>query len=77
MLTRRYFVALALLIWPLLLIVMNMIYMPLSEEPGLGQRFGADYQEYARHVPRWLPRRTPGHLLTTINPDCPQHPIPA
>ena len=34
----------------------NAIFFPLSEEPGLRQRFGAEYDEYARNVPRWLPR---------------------
>jgi len=49
----------ALLIWALIFTVVNMIYIPLLEEPGLRDRFGADYDDYARHVPRWLPRRTP------------------
>jgi protein-S-isoprenylcysteine O-methyltransferase Ste14 len=26
------------------------------EEPHLRRRFGADYDEYRRHVPRWIPR---------------------
>jgi len=26
------------------------------EEPGLGRRFGADYDDYCRRVPRWFPR---------------------
>jgi protein-S-isoprenylcysteine O-methyltransferase Ste14 len=26
------------------------------EEPHLRQRFGADYDEYVRHVPRWVPQ---------------------
>jgi protein-S-isoprenylcysteine O-methyltransferase Ste14 len=47
------------LAWALIVITVNMVYMPLVEEPGLRQRFGADYDEYARNVPRWLPRRTP------------------
>jgi protein-S-isoprenylcysteine O-methyltransferase Ste14 len=34
----------------------NAIYFPLSEEPGLKRRFGAEYDEYARNVPRWIPR---------------------
>lgn len=37
----------------------NAIYFPLSEEKALRRRFGADYERYARHVPRWLPRLTP------------------
>lgn len=27
------------------------------EEPRLGRRFGTAYEEYRRHVPRWIPRR--------------------
>jgi protein-S-isoprenylcysteine O-methyltransferase Ste14 len=34
----------------------NAIYFPLVEEPGLGRRFGNEYQTYREHVPRWLPR---------------------
>ncbi|MBT8453512.1 MAG: hypothetical protein KJO40_16230 [Deltaproteobacteria bacterium] len=26
---------------------------------ALVKRFGEEYSEYARHVPRWIPRRTP------------------
>jgi protein-S-isoprenylcysteine O-methyltransferase Ste14 len=31
------------------------------EEPALRRRFGAAYETYLRHVPRWLPgpRRAP------------------
>jgi protein-S-isoprenylcysteine O-methyltransferase Ste14 len=29
------------------------------EEPALARKFGAEYEEYRRHVPRWLPRLTP------------------
>jgi protein-S-isoprenylcysteine O-methyltransferase Ste14 len=31
------------------------------EEPLLRQRFGDAWDEYARHVPGWLPRPTPWH----------------
>ncbi len=47
------------LIWALIVIAVNLVYIPLSEEPGLRQRFGVDYDEYARHVPRWIPRLSP------------------
>jgi protein-S-isoprenylcysteine O-methyltransferase Ste14 len=26
------------------------------EEPHLRKRFGADYDEYQRHIPRWIPQ---------------------
>jgi protein-S-isoprenylcysteine O-methyltransferase Ste14 len=39
--------------------VFNTIYFILSEEPGLEKRFGADYVEYKKNVPRWIPRLKP------------------
>ena len=29
----------------------------LLEEPQTRRRFGADYDDYCRRVPRWIPRR--------------------
>ena len=49
----------ALLAWAALVTLVNAIYIPLLEEPGLVQRFGAEYETYRRNVPRWLPRREP------------------
>ena len=40
-------------------LVLNLIYIPLSEEPGLVRRFGDDYLHYTQNVPRWIPRLTP------------------
>lgn len=37
----------------------NHIYFVYSEEPGLVKRFGDDYIEYKKNVPRWIPRLTP------------------
>jgi len=54
-----FFGSISLLIWALFVVGLNLIYIPLSEEPGLRKRFGAEYDEYARNVPRWIPRRTP------------------
>ncbi len=47
------------LVWFGVFVLVNMVYMPLSEEPGLEKRFGEDYRVYKADVPRWLPRLTP------------------
>ena len=39
--------------------VLNAVYIPLSEEPGLVNRFGDEYLTYKQNVPRWIPRLTP------------------
>lgn len=41
-------------------------FVRLYEEPVLARKFGADYEEYRRNVPRWLPRPTPWR------PECPE-----
>jgi len=38
---------------------MNTIYFIFSEEPGLEKRFGVEYIEYKKNVPRWIPRLKP------------------
>jgi protein-S-isoprenylcysteine O-methyltransferase Ste14 len=40
-------------------VAINLIYMPLIEEPGLMDRFGVEYAQYKQHVPRWIPRLKP------------------
>ena len=54
----------ALLYYFLLVVAMQMVHVPLNEERWLRRGFGAEYEEYCRHVPRWLPRRTPYELRT-------------
>lgn len=39
--------------------VVNTVYFIFSEEPGLEKRFGEEYMEYKRNVPRWIPRLKP------------------
>ena len=53
------FTSTALLAWSALFLAINAIWFPLVEEPGLRQRFGADYEAYRAAVPRWLPRLRP------------------
>lgn len=36
-----------------------MLFVLLYEEPTLRNKFGADYEQYCKHVPRWIPRVRP------------------
>lgn len=47
--------------WAALFLAVNHVYFVLSEEPGLANRFGQEYDDYRRHVPRWIPRLRPWH----------------
>jgi protein-S-isoprenylcysteine O-methyltransferase Ste14 len=46
----------ALLGWLALFAAANVIYIRVSEEPGLRARFGQPYLDYCARVPRWLPK---------------------
>lgn len=35
------------------------LFVTFYEEPTLARQFGASYDEFSNHVPRWLPRLTP------------------
>jgi protein-S-isoprenylcysteine O-methyltransferase Ste14 len=47
------------LMWALVFLAVNVVYIPLLEEPMLARRFGPSYEEYCRHVPRLIPRVRP------------------
>lgn len=49
----------AIACWFGIFVMSNVIHFMLSEEPGLRRRFGSEYEEYYRNVPRFLPRLTP------------------
>ena len=48
--------SLPLLLWFGGVVLVNVVYMPLVEEPGLSRRFGEEYEVYCANVPRWIPR---------------------
>ena len=50
------FGSLALVFYVLVFITANLLYVPLIEEPRLVRRFGDEYLEYKKEVPRWLPK---------------------
>lgn len=52
------FGSVGVLLWAVGFFALNATYIPLVEERGLERRFGDQYVEYRRHVPRWVPRTT-------------------
>ena len=46
-------------VWALIFLGMNLVYIPLFEEPFLRVRFGDSYHEYCQNVPRIFPRLRP------------------
>jgi protein-S-isoprenylcysteine O-methyltransferase Ste14 len=46
-------------VWAAAFLSLNLLYIPLMEEPQLERRFGESYREYRRHVRRVLPRLRP------------------
>ena len=50
--------------WAGLFALINLIYIPLSEEPMLEARFGEPYRRYRRAVRRFVPRVRPWTLDT-------------
>jgi protein-S-isoprenylcysteine O-methyltransferase Ste14 len=42
--------------WIIWFVAVNVFVMA-YEEPALRRRFGASYDEYVRHVGRWIPTR--------------------
>jgi protein-S-isoprenylcysteine O-methyltransferase Ste14 len=48
-------------LWAAAFLLLNLIYIPLVEEPRLMKRFGDEYRRYRNHVPRFFPRVRPWH----------------
>lgn len=46
-------------IWTVMFSIVNTAFFIFKEEPDMLARFGASYEHYMQHVPRWIPRITP------------------
>jgi protein-S-isoprenylcysteine O-methyltransferase Ste14 len=45
-----------ILIWAICFFVINNIFFLAYEEPNLEKKFGDEYRQYKKNVPRWIPR---------------------
>ena len=48
-----------ILLWMILFFLINQFWFLLFEEPSLEKRFGAEYRDYKKRVPRWVPNLQP------------------
>ncbi len=59
-----YLASVSMVIFAFVAILLIHTFVVLAEEPGLRKRFGKEYEDYCRTVPRWIPRITNRHLPT-------------
>jgi len=57
-----YLTSAAMALFALVAFLLFHTYVVCAEEPGLRRRFGQEYEDYCRAVPRWIPRFTHRHL---------------
>lgn len=50
--------SLNILIWTGIFFLINNLFFVVYEEPNLEKKFGDEYREYKKNVPRWIPRLT-------------------
>jgi protein-S-isoprenylcysteine O-methyltransferase Ste14 len=53
-----FFASWSIAVWAAIFFAINATYIPIVEERGLLRRFGAEYDSYRQHVPRWIPKRS-------------------
>src|SRR5271157_3227762 len=53
----------AMVLYALVVFLLVHTFVVLVEEPGLRKRFGQEYQDYCKRVPRWVPRPPLQRLL--------------
>lgn len=53
--TALYFWSLAMAVFLLVLLITSNLFVHFNEEPHLRRAFGQEYENYCKHVGRWLP----------------------
>ncbi|TXT62863.1 MAG: conserved membrane protein of unknown function [Promethearchaeota archaeon] len=50
------FGSLWILLWDLIFLIGNMVYLPLFEDKGMKKRFGEEFLNYKKNVRAWIPQ---------------------
>lgn len=53
------FLSLKILVWTVIFFFIHKIYFVVYEEKDLEKKFGDEYREYKKNVPRWIPATMP------------------
>ena len=56
-----YLASVSMVLYALGALLLIHAFVVFVEEPGLRKRFGREYEDYCRTVPRWIPRSTSRH----------------
>jgi protein-S-isoprenylcysteine O-methyltransferase Ste14 len=59
-----YLTSVSMALFALIAFLLIHTFVVFAEEPGLRKRFGQEYEDYCKSVPRWIPRLTHQHLPT-------------
>ena len=59
-----YLTSVSMTLFGLVVFLLLHTFVVFAEEPGLRKRFGQEYENYCRTVPRWIPRFTQRRLPT-------------
>jgi len=51
-----WFQSISIWLWAMFFFLFNHLYFILKEEPDLEKRFGKEYKDYLKTVPRWIPK---------------------
>ena len=59
-----YLTSISMIFYAVVAFLLIHTFVVFAEEPGLRKRFGQEYEDYCKSVPRWIPRLTHQHLPT-------------
>lgn len=57
-----YLTSVAMTLYAVVAFLLIHTYVVFAEEPGLRKRFGQEYEDFCKIVPRWIPRLPRRHL---------------